>query len=77
MARWTLLPPAPDACQVCAGRHAPEEPHNPQSLYWATARSMQGLPSPTWEDALEHVDDGMHAHWRAALGERGVVIRPR
>jgi hypothetical protein len=50
----TLMPPAKDRCQTCAADHKPEEPHNPQSLYWGVARQMQKLPPPTWEDALAH-----------------------
>jgi hypothetical protein len=71
-----LLPPAPGFCQVCAGDHAPEEPHNPQSLYWATANEMKGLPAPTWEDALAHVEPELRARWVAALAERGIQVGP-
>jgi hypothetical protein len=72
---WTLLPPAPDACQVCAVKHLPEEPHDPQSLYWATARSLKGEPPPTWEDALEHVEPELRARWIELLAEHGVKVQ--
>lgn len=72
-----LLPPAPDCCQVCAVKHAPEEPHNPQSLYWATKRNMDGQPGPTWEDALAHVSDEVRERWVMLLAERGVEVQPR
>ena len=31
---FMLLPPAKDVCQECAVKHAPEEPHNKDSLYY-------------------------------------------
>jgi hypothetical protein len=69
-----LLPPAPGACQVCAVRHAPEQPHNPDSLYWQTARHMAGEELPTWEDALAHCPPEVREAWVAALREHGVEI---
>lgn len=72
-----LLPPAPTACQTCARHHDPTQPHDAQSLYWATARAMAGEPSPTWEDALAHVSDEVHEAWSAELAKRGVTVTPR
>lgn len=72
--RMMLLPPAADACQVCAAKHEPHEPHNAQSLYWATARAMAGEPSPTWEDALAHVEEPLRSAWVKGLRERGVEV---
>ena len=66
----TLLPPAPELCQVCAVDHEPFEPHNPQSLYWGMARQIAGHPAPTWEEALAHVKDPLRAVWVAA----GVIV---
>lgn len=74
MSAWRLVPPAPDACQICAARHAPEQPHNPESLYWATKRALAGEPRPTWRDALAHVDEPLRRSWIAALKGRGVVV---
>lgn len=62
-----LLPPADDKCAVCAGDHEPTSPHNPQSLYWQTKRSLEGLPPATWEDALEHVEPGLRERWEEQL----------
>ena len=69
-----LLPPAPDCCQVCAHKHSPEEPHNAQSFYWATARSMERRPAPTWNEALEHCTPEMRAAWSEQLALRGVDL---
>lgn len=74
---WTLLPPPPDACQVCARKHAPTEPHDAHSIFWQTARRIEGLPAATWDDALAHVSDAMHRAWRAELLKRGIVVAPR
>lgn len=70
----TLLPPAPDACQVCAVKHPPDQPHNPQSLYWATARTMEGKSQPTWELAMAHCTHAVQEQWATALAERGVDV---
>lgn len=72
--RMMLLPPHPDACQVCAVKHEPEQPHNPQSLYWQVARQMDGLPPPTWADALAHVTPELRAAWVTALAGHGVIV---
>lgn len=72
-----LLPPAPDACQVCARRHEPAEPHDAGSLYWATKRVMEGGPRPTWEEALAHVADDVYEGWRLGLAEHDVIVPPR
>lgn len=71
---WTLLPPAPGACQVCAADHAPEQPHNPDSLYWATAREIAGEGPPTWELGMAHCSADMREWWIGKLEERGVKI---
>lgn len=75
--KWALLPPPADACQVCADRHVPWAPHNPESLYWQTARRIAGEPMPTWEEALAHVSDELYAAWREELAKRGVDVPAR
>jgi hypothetical protein len=74
---WTLLPPAADACQECGAHHEPDDPHNPQSLYWQTKRNIAGEPMPTWEEALEHCPPEVYAAWYSALRERGVDVKPK
>lgn len=77
MSTMMLLPPHPDACQVCARKHQPDQPHDAQSLYWHTARRLQGLPPPTWADALEHVAPEVREAWVAGLAKHGVVVDPQ
>jgi len=52
-----LLPPAPDVCQECATKHAPERPHNKDSLYYQMKFQQVHGRWPTWEDAMEHCDE--------------------
>lgn len=75
--KMLLLPPRPDACQVCAAKHGPSEPHNPDSLYWQTSRQMEGGPRPTWTEALAHCPDDVFDAWQTALAERGVIVPSR
>lgn len=72
---WKLLPPAPGACQTCGHQHEPEQPHNPQSLYWQTKRRIAGEPAPTWAEALEHVDQAQREQWIQILkNEHGIEV---
>jgi len=61
------LPPPPEACSTCAIEHEATSPHNPQSLYWQTKRRLEGLPAPTWEDALAHVTGAEREAWESQL----------
>lgn len=71
---FSLLPCAPDVCQECAVKHAPELPHNQQSLYWQYKfQSAQGR-WPTWSDAMAHCTPEMKAHWVQELAKHGVNV---
>lgn len=74
MSAWTLMPPAEGACEVCAVKHDPREPHNPESFYWHVKRNKEGKPPPTWADALAHVDEDLREAWVALLAEHGVTV---
>lgn len=73
----TLMPPAVDACQVCAVKHALEDPHDPNSLYWQTKRHIDGLDPPTWIDATEHLDDKRYELVREFLAGHDLHIPER
>jgi hypothetical protein len=62
-----LLPPAPDLCQTCACKHAPELPHNPQSFYYLCAFFAEHGRKPTWEDAWQHCTPEMQTLLTAEL----------
>jgi hypothetical protein len=65
----TLLHPAPGNCQVCAAKHAPQEPHDADSLCWAFKAQAEGLPSPTWSDAIAHCDEASRATFAEGVWE--------
>lgn len=69
---WTMLPPAPDVCQVCATKHEPEMPHNQQSLYYQMAFFRDNGRYPTWADAFAHCTSEMQEAWKEGLRQHGV-----
>lgn len=71
---WILLPPAPDRCQVCAGNHRPDFPHNQQSIYYQTAFFVLHGRWPTWKDAMEHCLAEIREAWTEELRKRGITI---
>lgn len=66
-----LLPPQPGVCPVCAGNHAPDSPHNCQSLYYQYR--FFGLRGrwPTWADAVAHCIPKLRSDWERELRARG------
>lgn len=73
---WGLIPPAPDKCQICAHKHAPDQPHNLQSLYYQTTfNSMLGR-SPTWADALAHCSLETQYAWKVELKKMSAWTEP-
>jgi hypothetical protein len=62
-----LLPPRPGTCPVCAVTHAPEAPHDCQSLYYQYR--FYGLRGrwPTWADAVAHCDPLVRRRWQQEL----------
>jgi hypothetical protein len=71
---WGLLPPPKDKCQQCAGDHAPEWPHNQQSMFWQYWFLGKHGRWPKWKDALEHCAPTMRARWVEELGKRGIEV---
>jgi len=69
-----ILPPAADCCQVCARKHAPENPHDPQSLYWQVVFHREHGRAPTWEDGLAHCTPEVRALWVEGLAKHGVIV---
>ncbi len=72
-----LLPPKPDVCQECAGKHGPDEPHNLESLYYQMHFKAEHGRWPTWEDAISHCKERIKKMWREELTKLGVVIKER
>jgi hypothetical protein len=71
----TLLPPAPDKCQICASTHNEDEPHNAQSLYYQVRFQMEHGRSPSWLNAMEHCAPEVQAAWTAELEKLGVDVK--
>lgn len=71
---FTLMPPHPDRCQVCAAQHEPHEPHNQQSLFYQFAFYNEHGRWPTWADAMAHCTEEVQALWTAELANYGVVV---
>jgi hypothetical protein len=55
-------------------KHAPELPHNQQSLYWQYWFWSQHQRWPTWKDAMAHCTEEMKGLWRVELGKHGIEV---
>ena len=62
----------PGTCPECAVAHAPEQPHNQQSLTYQYKFYDQYGRWPTWDDALAHCPPGVKAYWIEELAKRGI-----
>lgn len=71
-AALTLLPPHPSKCQECAVDHKPNEPHNPQSMYYQFKFNMQHGRKATWMDAMAHCSDEIKKIVLEILAEKGI-----
>jgi hypothetical protein len=71
---WHLLPPAPGLCQECAVDHAPEQPHNQQSLFYQMRFNAQHGRYPTWADAMAHCDAETRDIWTQELRRLGAEV---
>lgn len=71
---FKLLPAPPGTCPECAVDHAPEQPHNQQSLFYQYSFYEKNGRWPTWEDAMAHCADGIKGFWKTELRKRGVEI---
>ena len=75
-ANWMMLPPPASNCQECATEHAPDEPHNAQSLYYSMAFHAMHGRSPTWADAVAHCTPEVQAAWREELKKMDAWTEP-
>lgn len=63
---FTLIPPAPGNCPICAYKHEPDQPHNRHSLYYQMAFHQQHGRWPTWADAMAHCSEEVKQAWMNA-----------
>jgi len=71
-----LLPPPEGTCPICAVAHAPEAPHNAQSVYYQYRFYGVRGRWPTWADAVAHCEPETRTRWEHLLRERGVWSEP-
>lgn len=69
-----LIPPPEHLCQTCATKHTPEQPHNPQSLYYQYLFELEQGRLATWRDAMSHCSEEMKNHWIKYLDLLGIDI---
>lgn len=70
----TLLPPPADKCQQCAVKHAPEQPHNQESIHWHYWFYGTHGRWPKWADAMAHCSPEVKSFWTEELAKRGVKV---
>lgn len=63
----------PGTCPECAVVHAPDQPHNRDSLTYQYKYYDQHGRWPTWEDAMAHCAPDIQAIWREELKARGIL----
>lgn len=61
-------------CPECAVKHAPEMPHNQQSLFWQYSFMEKNGRWPTWTDAMSHCTPEMKRFWIAELAKHNVIV---
>ena len=66
-----MMPAAPGTCAECAVAHAPEEPHNKDSLFFQMKFHAAHGRWPVWADALAHCAEPVRAAWECELRARG------
>lgn len=71
---FALLPCAKGVCQECATDHAPQQPHNQQSIFYQYKFYGEHGRWPTWADALAHCLEQVKRDWTLALAERGMTV---
>jgi len=71
-----LLPPPPGVCPICATGHAPELPHNAESIYYQFRFYAIRGRWPTWADAVAHCTAEMKERWERELRYRGKWTAP-
>ena len=69
-----IKPPGPRACRICAARHAPDQPHDRDSLYYQNWFRKRHKRFPTWNDAMAHCTDEEKAAFIAELAKRGIFV---
>ena len=64
--------PGPRTCPICAVVHAPDQPHDRDSVYYQNRFWKRYKRLPTWADAMSHCSEAAKAAFIEALAERGI-----
>jgi hypothetical protein len=64
----------PGVCSECGRDHAPELPHDCDSLVYQYKFYDEHGRWATWEDAMDHCSDEMKEFWKGELRKRGVKV---
>lgn len=70
-----LAQPGPGECHLCNKAHAPEEPHNAQSMAYQYRFYAKEGRFPTWLDAMVHCSPQVQWIWTHTLEELGVDVQ--
>jgi len=69
-----LAPPRRGTCRECATPHGPREPHNRDSLYYQMKFRQKHGRTPSWTDAIAHLDEADREKWKAILEKQGAAF---
>lgn len=72
-----VLPPRPGVCKQCAARHAADQPHERDSLYYQVKFYRRFRRFPTWEDAMNHCSEEVKAAIRRQVAENATSTPPQ
>ena len=64
---FSVLPPKPNNCQMCAVDHATDQPHDHGSLFYQMKFNQEHGRFPTWEDAMAHCSEEVRTQWGSLL----------
>lgn len=64
----------PGTCSECAVKHAPEQPHNKDSMFYQYKFYNEHGRWPTWTDAMAHCSVKVQDVWKNELKILGVSI---
>lgn len=71
----TMIGKTPEGtCPMCGTAHAPEFPHNQQSLTYQYKFYDQNGRFPSWADAMAHCTEDIKAYWTKELKARGIDV---
>ena len=74
--KFVLSSPRSGLCQTCAARHDPQDPHDPDSLYYQVQFYQEHGQYPTWRDAMAHCFAEVKTAWTTELVRAGVIVGP-